>query len=400
MVPKATSRSPARRRAFLATSAVLAVCLLALPGCGGGDGSGGGSVGTPAPSPTPGPPPTTAVTSQTIASFQSPWAMVFLPDGRLLVTETAGRLRVVSQSGAVGSPIAGLPAVASARQGGLLDVALDPAFATNALVYLSYAEAGADGAGLAVLRGRLQAAADGSGSLNEVTVLWRQQPKIANDTRHYGGRLAFAPDGLLFVTAGERHQGAPAQDLATTLGKIIRIRPDGTIPADNPFIGTGGALPEIWTRGHRNPYGLVFASDGRLFASEHGPEGGDEFNLITRGANYGWRTVSQGNDGEVLPRHSTRPDFAAPLVSWTPAIAPSGMIQYTGSLFAGWNGDFVLGGLQAQGLVRVRVTGSSASEVGRIALGRRIREVEQGPDGTIWVLEDGAGGRLLRLTPQ
>ena len=326
--------------------------------------------------------------------------MVFLPDGRLLVTETAGRLRVVSQSGAVGSPIAGLPAVASARQGGLLDVALDPAFATNALVYLSYAEAGADGAGLAVLRGRLQAAADGSGSLNEVTVLWRQQPKIANDTRHYGGRLAFAPDGLLFVTAGERHQGAPAQDLATTLGKIIRIRPDGTIPADNPFIGTGGALPEIWTRGHRNPYGLVFASDGRLFASEHGPEGGDEFNLITRGANYGWRTVSQGNDGEVLPRHSTRPDFAAPLVSWTPAIAPSGMIQYTGSLFAGWNGDFVLGGLQAQGLVRVRVTGSSASEVGRIALGRRIREVEQGPDGTIWVLEDGAGGRLLRLTPQ
>lgn len=401
MVTKATSRSPARRRASLAASAVLALSLLPLQACGGGDGAGGGSTGNPAPAPTPAPTPsTTAVTSQAVATFQSPWAMVFLPDGRLLVTETAGRLRVVSQSGAVGPAVAGLPAVASAGQGGLLDVALDPAFATNALVYLSYAEAGPGGAGLAVLRGRLQVSADGAGSLNEVTVLWRQQPKITNDTRHYGGRLAFAPDGLLFVTAGERHQGAPAQDLATTLGKIIRIRPDGTIPADNPFVGTGGALPETWTRGHRNPYGLVFAQDGRLFSSEHGSEGGDEFNLITRGANYGWRIVSEGNDGEVLPRHSTRPDFAAPLVSWTPAIAPGGMIQYTGTRFVGWNGDFVLAGLQAQGLVRVRVTGSIASEVGRIALGRRIREVEQAPDGTIWVLEDGAGGRLLRLTPQ
>ena len=223
---------------------------------------------------------------------------------------------------------------------------------------------------------------------------------MANDTRHYGGRLAFAPDGMLLVTAGERHQGAPAQDRGTTLGKIIRIRPDGTIPADNPFVGVAGVLPEIWTLGHRNPYGLVFAGDGRLFESEHGPEGGDEFNLITRGANYGWRIVSEGNDGEVLPRHATRPDFAAPLVSFTPAIAPGGMIQYTGTRFVGWNGDFVLAGLQAQGIVRVRVSGSSASEVGRIGLGRRIREVEQGPDGAIWVLEDGAGGRLLKLTPQ
>lgn len=326
--------------------------------------------------------------------------MVFLPDGRMLVTESAGRLRVVTQAGAIASPIAGLPSVASAGQGGLLDVALDPAFSTNSRVYVSYSETDAGGAGLAVARGRIAIAADGSGSLTELQVIWRQRPKISGDTRHYGGRMAFAPDGLLLVTAGERHQGAPAQDQRTTLGKIIRIRPDGSIPADNPFVSTAGALPEIWTLGHRNPYGLVFATDGRLFESEHGPEGGDEFNLITRGANYGWRIVSEGNDGEVLPRHSTRPDFAAPLVTWTPPIAPGGMIQYTGTRFVGWNGDFVLAGLQAQGIVRVRVAGSSASEVARIGLGRRIREVEQGPDGAIWVLEDGTDGRLVRLTPQ
>ncbi len=211
--------------------------------------------------------------------------------------------------------------------------------------------------------------------------------------------MAFAADKTLYVTAGERHQGAPAQDITGTLGKIIRINRDGSIPADNPFVGTSGAKPEIWTLGHRNPYGLVFATDGRLFESEMGPEGGDEFNLIVRGANYGWRVVSEGNDGAILPRHSTRPDFNAPLVSWTPVIAPGGMIQYTGQRFAGWNGDFVLAGLVGQGLVRVRVTGSTASEVARLALGARIREVEQGPDGAIWLLEDGSTGRLIRLDP-
>lgn len=375
----------------------LALSLLATAGCGGAND---GSSGNPTPPPTPTPTvPTTAVSSQAVATLQSPWAMVFLPDGRMLVTEKSGQLLVITQTGGVGMPIVGLPSVNSAGQGGLLDVALDPAYASNNLIYVSYTELDPGGAGLAVGRGRLQIAADGSGILNDFTVIWRQQPKISTDTRHYGGRMAFAPDGMLLVTAGERHQGAPAQNLGTSLGKIIRIRPDGTIPADNPFVGTAGALPEIWTLGHRNPYGLVFATDGRLFESEMGPEGGDEFNLITRGANYGWRLVSEGNDGEVLPRHSTRPDFAAPLLSWTPVIAPGGMIQYTGTSFVGWNGDFVLAGLVSQGLVRVRVSGSSASEVARINLFRRIREVEQGPDGSIWVLEDGAGGRLLKLTP-
>ena len=287
-----------------------------------------------------------------------------------------------------------------AGQGGLLDVALDPNYASNNRVYLSFSEPGAGGsAGTAVARGTLVLDGNNSGRIDNLTVIWRQFPKITGDTRHYGARMAFSPDGFLFVTAGERHQGEPAQDLTGTLGKIIRINPDGSIPANNPFSATANARTEIWSLGHRNPYSLVFATDGRLFSSEHGPDGGDEFNLIARGANYGWRLVSEGNDGVVLPRHSTRPDFAAPYFFWQTAIAPSGMIQYPGTLFVGWQGDFVLGGLQSQGLVQVRVTGASASEVRRVGLGTRIREVEQGPDGAIWVLEDDGNGRLRKLVP-
>ncbi len=388
-------------------SLLAAAAILALVGCGGeGSGDSGGidvaPVATPSPTPAPSPTPVTAtaaVATGVVATFDSPWAMVFLPDGRLLVTERPGRLRVVSQSGTVSAAVAGIPAVATAGQGGLLDVVLDPSFAGNNRIYFSYAEPGDGGAGLAVARATLAIDAAGSGRLDGVTVIWRQSSKLTDD-RHFGGRLAFAPDGALFITAGERHQGAPAQDLRGTLGKIVRINADGSVPGDGPFAAAAGARPEIWTLGHRNPYGLVFASDGRLFESEMGPEGGDEFNLIERGRDYGWRTVSEGNDGETLPRHSTRPEFAAPLVSWTPVIAPGGMIQYAGTRFVGWDGDFILAGLTAQALVRVRVTGNTAAEVARIPLGRRIREVEQGPDGAIWVLEDGAGGRLLRLDPR
>ncbi|MEG3181715.1 PQQ-dependent sugar dehydrogenase [Sphingomonas sp. LT1P40] len=374
-----------------------AAAALALAGCGSG---GSGSVVTPAPTPTPTAtstpaPPTTAVQSTTVATFNQPWAMTFLPDGRMLVTERGGVLYLVTDSGTK-TTVTGTPTVAAAGQGGLLDVALDPQFAANRRVYLSFAENGAGGSGLAVARATLNTAAT---ALEGVTTIWRQAPKIAGDTRHFGGRMAFSPDGFLFVTAGDRHQGAPAQDLAQTLGKIVRLNLDGTTPSGNPFAATAGARAEIWTLGHRNPYGLVFATDGRLFESEMGPSGGDEFNLIARGSNYGWRIVSEGDDGEVLPRHSTRPDFAAPLVSWTPVIAPGGMIQYTGTRFIGWNGDFVLAGLVSQGLVRVRLSGSTASEVARVALGARIREVEQGPDGAIWVLEDGNGVGLRKLVP-
>ncbi len=388
-----------------AMTALATIALLSLPGCGGDDASGGGGVialptpspgPAPTPTPVPAPTPTVAVAAAPIATLDSPWAMTFLPDGRMLVTEKPGRLRVVTTTGAVGPAIAGTPAVQASGQGGLLDVALDPAFTANGRVYLSFTEASGGAAGLALARGTLVLDGGNGGRIDNLTVIWRQAPKIAGDTRHYGGRIAFAPDGTLYLTAGERHQGAPAQDRATTLGKIVRINPDGSIPADNPF---ADGRREIWSLGHRNPYGLVFAADGRLWSSEMGPEGGDEFNLITRGANYGWRIVSEGNDGEVLPRHATRPEFAAPYFAWTPVIAPSGMIQYRGNLFVGWDRDFVLGGLVSQGLVRVRANAFTASEVGRVPLGRRIREVEQGPDGAIWVLEDGPGGRLVKLVP-
>ncbi len=391
----------------------LALILVACGGDGGGDGIDVVPGPTPTASPTPSPtasatptptPTTTAVTRTPVATFDNPWAMVFLPDGRALVTERPGRLRMVTTTttgaATVSAAIAGVPAVAFGGQGGLFDVALDPAFASTARVYLSYAEAWSGGPALAVARGTLVAEATGGARLADVSVIWRATPR-STDTRHFGARMAFAPDGTLYVTSGERHQGAPAQDLSGTLGKIVRINPDGSIPAGNPFAGTASARPEIWSRGHRNPYGLVFARDGRLFESEMGPEGGDEFNLIAAGGNYGWRLVSEGNDGEVLPRHSTRPDLAAPLVSWTPVIAPGGMIQYRGTRFAGWNDDFLLAGLVSQGLVRVRarVTGSTAAEVARVALGARIREVEQGPGDTLWVLEDGGSGRLVRLDP-
>lgn len=384
--------------------------MLAATGCGGGGGSSNsGAAPTPTPTPTtttsPSPSPTvtqaptTAVNSETIATFNNPWAMVFLPDLRMLVTEKAGQLRVVTGAGVVGAAITGVPAVVSTGQGGLLDVALDPDYQNNRRIYLSYSEAGSGGSGLAVARATLTLDGANSGALSDVTVIWRQTPKVT-DTRHYGGRMAFSSDGKLFITAGERHQGAPAQDLGVTLGKIVRINTDGTIPTDNPFVSTAGARPEIWSLGHRNPYGLVFGLDGRLYESEMGPDAGDEFNIITRGANYGWRLVSEGSDGgEVLPRHSTRPDLAAPAFFWSSNIAPAGMIQYRGFSFVDWNGDFVLAGLVSNGLVQVRVNGNTATEVRRIALGARIREVEQGPDSNIYVLEDGPTGRLRRLTP-
>lgn len=381
--------------------------LLALAGCGGG--GDGGAVVTPTPSPSPSlspsPTPTAtatpiaSVTATPVATMASPWAMVFLPDGRLLVTEKGGTLRIVTQAGAKSAALGGVPAVAASGQGGLLDVALHPDFATNRLVYLSYAEPGTGGAGLAVARGTLTEDAGGA-RLTGTAVIWQQGPKVGG-SGHFGGRMAFGPTGHLFVTAGERQQGSPAQDLSKTLGKIVRLNADGTIPADNPFVGTAGARTEIWSYGHRNPYGLFFDPAGRLWENEMGPEGGDEFNLVTRGGNYGWPNASNGQDygGGNIPDHTPGDGYVAPLAWWTPVIAPGGMILYSGTLFRDWQGDAIIAGLVSQGLVRVRFTATSAAEVQRIALGQRIREVEQGPDGAIWVLEDTANGRLLKLTP-
>ena len=395
---------------FLATASPLALLLAA---CGGDGGSGGGGAtgATPTPTPTPSavatpsprptatatPTPTVAsVTRANVATFDNPWAMVFLPDGRLLVTEKPGKLWLVTTAGAK-AQVAGVPTVYYGGQLGLQDVILAPDYASTGRIYLSYAEPATGGQRLAVARATLSLS--GTPALANLQVIWRAAPTTTGG--QLGSRMAFSPDGYLFVTSGERQQGTPAQDLTGTLGKIVRLSPDGATPAGNPFATTAGARAEIWTLGHRNPYGLVFAGDGRLFESEMGPAGGDEFNLIEAGRNYGWPNVSEGDnyDGTKIPRHSTNASYAAPLVSWTPVIAPGGMIQYQGTRFTGWTGDFILAGLVQQGIVRVRVSGSTAAEASRIPLEARIREVEEGPDGAIWVLEDGAGGRLVRLDP-
>jgi glucose/arabinose dehydrogenase len=380
-------------------TAPLALALV-LFGCGGGSSGGG----TPAPAPTPSPSPTTtpaptttAVLQNAVATFDNPWAMVFLPDGRLLVTEKPGHLQLVTTAGAK-TQVSGVPAVTYSGQIGLLDVALDPAYATNSRVWLSYEEPGAGGQRRAVAQATLNLV--GAPGLTGLTVVWRASPTTTGGQP--GGRLAFSPDGkYVFVSTGERQQFTPAQDASGTLGKIVRLNLDGTPAAGNPFANTAGAKPEIWTLGHRNPYGLVFASDGRLFESEMGPMGGDEFNLIEPGQNYGWPNVSEGDnyDGTPIPRHSTNPAYTAPLLSWTPVIAPGGMIQYHGSKFVGWTGDFVLAGLVQQGIVRVRVNGGTAAEVARISLGARIREVEEAADGSIWVLQDGSTAKLVQLLP-
>lgn len=392
-------------RTLLCTVPITLALLMA--GCGGDDGGSGAppTGGTPAPSPSPTPTPTpspsptattSAVTQRTVASFSNPWAMTFLPDGRLLVTEKGGALFLVTTAGAK-TQVTGVPAVVSSGQIGLHDIILDPAHSTNGRVWLSYAEAATGGQRIAVATATLNLS--GSPSLQGLNVVWRSTP--ATTGGHMAARLAFAPDGRLFISTGERQQGAPAQDLGTTLGKMIRINPDGTPAAGNPFASTANARPEIFSYGQRNPLGIVFAADGRLFATEMGPQNGDEFNLIAAGNNYGWPLVSEGNnyDGSLIPRHSTNTAYTAPLVAWTPTIAPAGIIQYRGTRFAGWTNDFIIAGLVQQGLVRVRVTGNSAQEVARIGLGARIREVEEAPDGRIWVLQDGGPANLVELTP-
>ncbi|GAA0661837.1 glucose/arabinose dehydrogenase [Sphingomonas insulae] len=390
---------------MMRTKPVLPIALAMILVACGDDGGDGSPTPTPTVSPTPTPSPTatatptvTAVNQRVVASFDNPWAMVFLPDGRMLVTEKPGSLQLVTQAGAK-TPVANVPRVTYSGQLGLQDVVLDPAFSTNARIWISYAEPATGGQQLAVARATLTTT--GTPRLDNVAVIWRATP--ATTGGQLGARLAFAPDGrTLFISSGERQQGTPAQDLSGTLGKIVRINLDGSAAAGNPFATTASAKPEIWSLGHRNPYGLVFASDGRLFESEMGPAGGDEFNLIEAGKNYGWPRVSEGDnyDGSKIPRHSTNTAYTAPLVSWTPVIAPGGMIQYRGTAFAGWTGDFLLAGLAQQGIVRVRVAGNTASEVARINLGARTREVEEGPNGSLWVLRDGDGGALVELTPR
>ena len=351
---------------------------------------------SPTPAPVQG-----AVRVETIArGLEHPWALAFLPDGRMLVTERPGRLRAVDPDGRVSEPLAGVPQVLARGQGGLLDVTLDPRFADNRLVYLAYAEPGAGStAGTAVARGRL-----GEGRLEDVRVIYQQQPKVEG-ANHFGSRLVFARDGTLFVTQGDRftHRDG-AQDLSVGFGKIVRINPDGSVPRDNPFVGRAGARPEIWSYGHRNVQSAAFhPQTGQLWTVEHGARGGDELNRPEAGKNYGWPVITYGVDysGASIGEGTAKPGMEQPVYYWDPVIAPSGMAFYTGEAFPGWQGSVLIGSLRPGLLVRLTL------EDGRVAreerylgdLRERIRDVRQGPDGLLYLLTDSRDGRLLRVMP-
>jgi glucose/arabinose dehydrogenase len=333
---------------------------------------------------------------ETLASgLVHPWGLAHLPDGRLLVTERPGRLRLVGTDGQPSPPLKGVPKVFAEGQGGLLDVALDPNFESNELVYLSYAEPGPGGASTAVARAKL-----GKQGLDGLQVLFRQMPRVSGPN-HWGSRLVFAKDGTLFVTLGERFKFAPAQDLSTHMGQIVRINRDGSVPPDNPFAGKKEGRPEVWSYGHRNVQGAALHPEtGALWAHEMGPQGGDELNVAEAGKNYGWPLVSWGQhyDGRPIPKPPTRPDLAGSVRHWTPVISPSGMTFYTADAIPAWKGSLLIGGLSSRGIVRLELSGSTVTNEERIALGARIRNVRQAPDGSVHVLTDQDAGRILRLT--
>ena len=339
-----------------------------------------------------------------VTEFNSPWAMTFLPDGRLLVTEMAGTLHLYDPVSNTTGDIRGVPEVEHVAQGGLGDVVLHPGYATNSQVYISYVERGEGGLGAAVARAQLVLDDQGGGALEDLEVIWRQTPKKSGDG-HFGYRIAFDKDGMLWISSSERKEFDPAQDMNSNLGKIVRLNDDGTVPSDNPFADQGEVAAQVWSLGHRNILGLAFAADGKLWAHEMGPKGGDELNLIEKGVNYGYPIVSNGNhyDDTPIPDHDTRPEFRAPVITWTPVISPAGFIIYSGDLFSSWKGSGFIGGLSSKALVRIEFDGVTAREAERFDMQRRIREVEQGPDGAIWLLEDGTrqgSGWLLKLTPQ
>ena len=332
--------------------------------------------------------------------LEFPWSLAFLPDGRMLVTERPGRLRIVAADGQLSPPVTGVPAVFAQRQGGLLDVVLDPKFASNARVYLSYAEADAAGlAGTAVARGKLE-----GNALTEVEVIYRQTPKSEGGL-HFGSRLAFAPDGKLFITQGDRYlMKDMAQTLDNDFGKVVRINPDGSIPTDNPFVRTAGARPEIWSYGHRNMQGAaIHPQTGKLWTHEHGAMGGDEINLDEAGKNYGWPVITWGinYDGKPIGIGTTKEGMEQPLLYWKPSIAPSGMAFYTGDKFADWRGNLFVGSMKFAYLNRIELDGTKVKAEHKLLteVNERIRSVRQGPDGYIYVTTDTPKGRVLRLEP-
>lgn len=338
------------------------------------------------------------------AGLDHPWSIAFLPDARMLVTERPGRMRVVTTDGRVSAPIAGLPDVDARGQGGLLDVTLSPDFSRDRLIYWSYAEPRGDATnGTSVARGRLS---DDLARVDDVQVIFRQQPAWRS-TGHFGSRLVFDRAGHLFITLGERQLPAPrqlAQDLATDLGKVVRINADGSIPSDNPFVGRANARPEIWSYGHRNVQGAdLNPATGELWTIEHGPQGGDELNIPRAGRNYGWPVITYGEDYSGRPEGegiAVRAGMEQPIYYWDPVIAPGDMDFYRGDLFP-WRGDILIAALRGEALVRLRIAGERVVGEERVLEGQgRLRDVAEAADGALWVITDATNGRLLRLTPE
>jgi glucose/arabinose dehydrogenase len=346
-----------------------------------------------------------AFTIEQVATYAEPWAMTFLPGTEYAaITERGGRLVVRDLGAGTDLDVAGVPQVRAQGQGGLGDIIAAPSFDHDQRVFLSWVEAG-DGATAGAVVGAGRLVIDGDGArLENLNVIWRQEPKV-DGSGHFSHRLAVSPDGQhLFVSSGDRQQMTPAQELTNDLGKILRLNLDGSPAAGNPFADQGYPASEIWSYGHRNPLGLAFDADGRLWSSEMGPKGGDEINLIESGANYGWPKASNGShyDGTEIPDHTAGDGYAAPKLSWNPSISPGSLMIYTGDAFPQWRGDAFVGALSGTSLLRIDLDGKSAVAGDRFddgPLGTRIREVEQAPDGTIWVLQDGADGALLHLSP-
>jgi len=341
---------------------------------------------------------------EVIADFDEPWAMTFIPDSPYaLITEKKGALKLWKKGGEV-VDVSGVPEVDYGGQGGFGDIVLAPDFATSSIVYFSYIEAGSGGThGAVVDRAIFNRSASGGPALEKVERIWTQHPKVKG-RGHYSHRIAFSPDGkYLFIGSGERQKFGPAQDMDGNLGKIVRLYPDGSIPKNNPFYTEGNPVrSQIWSLGHRNILGLAFDDKGQLWNQEMGPRHGDELNLVKPKANYGYPRVSNGNhyDGRDIPDHSEGDGFEAPKVFWNPAISPGGLAFYNADMFPEWKNSMFLGALGGKALVRVKIDGESASKADQWDMGARIREVEVGPSGALWLLEDGSKGRLLKLTPK
>ncbi|ANY20108.1 Soluble aldose sugar dehydrogenase YliI precursor [Tsuneonella dongtanensis] len=339
-------------------------------------------------------------------AYNEPWAAAFAPGTPVLfITEKSGTMKFFDTRAGRGGTVTGLPTVDSGGQGGLGDIAFLPsekaATLSRRTIYLTWAEAGPDDTRGAVLgRGTLVCEEADACRIDGMTVIWRQ-PKVSG-RGHYSHRIAIAPDGKsIFLASGDRQKMDPAQDTANNLGSVVRLNLDGTPAAGNTFSGQAGKAQDIWSFGHRNILGLQFDAQGRLWDLEHGPAGGDELNLVTKGANYGWPVVSEGKhyDGRAIPAHSTRPEFAAPAISWNPVIAPGDFVFYSGKLWPEWKGQALIAGMKPASVVRVGIDGTRATELARYAMDKRIREIVEGPDGALWLLEDKAGGRLLELRP-